>query len=182
MPLGPGAANVLHDIAAVKSGSIQEPQCGQRLLVGSPGDLPVLDQIQQVSPDRLRSQDFRAFTEVPGKAGHVVDVKLDRFRGQVPQFHVLDHALPQWSHHWTFRETEISETGKVLKLCLTNGGSANRNIRNRPYRRTGVPTCALRSGGTSPQRRDQSQLPIPSLPRSGLVHNSLFICTKLYRN
>ena len=124
--------------------------------------LPVLDQIQQISPDGLRSQDFRAFTEVPGKAGHVVDVNLDRFLGQVPQFHVLNHALPQWSHHWTFRETEISETGKVLKLCLTNGGSANRNIRNSPYRRTGVlrvlcsPVGRALSGGINHSCRSQA--------------------------
>nr|WP_232103493.1 hypothetical protein [Gimesia algae] len=84
MPLGPGAANVVHDLSAMERVPIQEPQRGQHLLVGSPGDLPVLDQVQQVSSDGLRSQGFRAFTEVPGKTGHVVDIKNDRFRGQVP--------------------------------------------------------------------------------------------------
>ena len=63
-----------------------------------PGDLPLLDQVEQVGADVLGPELFGRGVEVLGEIGDPLDVASDRLGGQVVEDQVLGHATAQRRH------------------------------------------------------------------------------------
>jgi hypothetical protein len=59
---------------------------------------PLICQVQLIVTDFFWTQQFRRFAEVTGKQGDMQNVRRLSVRRQVPNLHVLDHALPEECH------------------------------------------------------------------------------------
>jgi hypothetical protein len=51
-----------------------------------------------VGADLVGTESLRRLAEVVGEAGDLLDVRLLRVRREIPEAHVLQHALAQWCH------------------------------------------------------------------------------------
>jgi hypothetical protein len=88
-----GATDAYHNPFAVESDFVEELQGGNGLVVVAPGDVPFLDEEEQIGTDLLSAQRLGGSTEVECERGHSRDVDRDRPGGEVAEFHVLDHSL-----------------------------------------------------------------------------------------
>ena len=87
-----GANNAYEDPLPTEDDFVEEPQGGDGLIVDTPGDLLLLDEVEQVGADLLPPQNLRAPPEVAGEMGNPRDVDFNRTGGEVAEFHLLDHA------------------------------------------------------------------------------------------
>ena len=78
---------------------VEEPEGGDGLVVDAPGDVLLLDEVEEVGADVVAARGLRA--SVPkwrAKVRDARDVGLDGPGGEVPELHVLDHAAAQRCH------------------------------------------------------------------------------------
>ena len=68
------------------------------MLVDVTGDLPLLDQVEQVGADVLGPELVGRGVKVPGEIGDPVDVEADRLGGPIVEDQVLGHATAQRCH------------------------------------------------------------------------------------
>jgi len=98
-PLGLlGANDAYQDTLPTEGDLVEEPQCSDALIVEAPGDLLLLDEMEQVGTDFLAPQNLRAPPVVAGEIGNPRDVDINRPGGQVTELHLLDHATAQGCH------------------------------------------------------------------------------------
>jgi hypothetical protein len=76
----------------------EESQSGHHRGTGTGGIALVVFQVQQIILDHLLGERIRRLLRVAGNSYHCCSViPLGVFR-KIPQFHCLDHLLPQWCH------------------------------------------------------------------------------------
>jgi hypothetical protein len=78
--------------------AVEELEGEAGLLVDVTGDLPLLDQVEQVGADVLGPELVGRGVKVPGEIGDPVDVEADRLGGPVVEDQVLGHATAQRCH------------------------------------------------------------------------------------
>lgn len=65
-PLGlPGAGDADEDVVASEGDLVEESECGSCLVVDAPGDLLVLDEVEEVGADVFASEELGRPPEVP---------------------------------------------------------------------------------------------------------------------
>jgi hypothetical protein len=74
---------MLDDPVPLKGGAVQKAQGADGLVEAAPRDLLLLDQIQLVSADLLRSELFRGPMEVTGEQRDAFDVRLLGLHGVI---------------------------------------------------------------------------------------------------
>jgi len=90
-----GASDAYHHSFAVEGGFVEELQGGDGLVVDAPGDLFLLDKVEQVGTDFFSTEGSRRSAEIASETSGSHDVGFDRPGGEVTEFHVLDHSLAQ---------------------------------------------------------------------------------------
>jgi len=75
-------------------GQVEKLHRGNILVDSFRRELALVEQIELILADGFEVQHLGALAEIAGEAGYVVDVVFLRFRGQVAQLHVFQHALP----------------------------------------------------------------------------------------
>jgi hypothetical protein len=83
---------------AAERDSVEKAQRTDRLVEGAPGGVLVLDEMDLVGTDLLRTELLRRLTEVASEAGDMVDVRLLRSEGVVAQTQILEHPLAKRGH------------------------------------------------------------------------------------
>jgi hypothetical protein len=77
---------------------LKEAQGGDGLVVGGPGGLLVVQEVEDVTVGVVEAELVGGLAEVAGELAEVVDVDLDASRGAIAEPEVLDEALTQGSH------------------------------------------------------------------------------------
>ena len=72
-----GASDTLEKVIPPKGDVVEEAECGDGLIVIAPGDVPLLDQVDEVGADLGLAQKFGRLAEVLGEGGDALDVDLD---------------------------------------------------------------------------------------------------------
>ena len=98
--------------------SEQKSQSAHRLIERAPADFPFFDQMQLKSADIFGSGLFRGFFEECGEASDVVRVGVDGLLRQIPDGHILGHALNRrcgaplpWCHQRVSPGLSENQTG-----------------------------------------------------------------------
>ena len=90
--------DLLHEPVPLEGAGVKELQRRGSLRERRPGEFPLVQQVQLISPDFLRSQLVRRLAKVTGEIGHGVCVNEDRVRGVVPKPEILGHSSEQFGH------------------------------------------------------------------------------------
>ena len=77
---------------------VEEPEGGDGLVVDAPGDVLLLDEVEEVGADLVGPEGLGRLAEMVGEGGDARDVDLDGPGGEVAEFHVLDHSAAQRCH------------------------------------------------------------------------------------
>src|SRR5262249_418602 len=93
-----GAGDLFDDPLLAQGDAVEEWEGQAGLLLDVAGDLPLLDQVEQVGADVLGPELVGRGVKVPGEVGDPVDVEADRLGGEVVEDQVLGHATAQRSH------------------------------------------------------------------------------------
>src|SRR5512135_827027 len=86
-----GAGDAVQGFVPTEGDPVEEPEGGDGLVVIAPGDVLLLDEMDEVGADLGRA-------EVACEGGDPLDVDLDGPGGEVAELQVLDHALAQRCH------------------------------------------------------------------------------------
>jgi hypothetical protein len=78
-----GAGDLFDDPLPAQCDAVKEPKGKAGLLVDVTGDLPLLDQVEEVEANVLGPELVGRGVDVPGEIGDPVDVEADRLGGQV---------------------------------------------------------------------------------------------------
>ena len=137
-----GAGDLLDDPLPAQGDAVEELEGQAGLLVDVPGDLSLLDQVEQVGADVLGPEVFGRGVEVLGEIGDPVDVESDRLGGQVVEDQVLGHATAQRRH------------GQLPSRWMRADGKSVRRLHDRgaePGRERGCEDGAPGEGGGASQ-------------------------------
>ena len=93
-----GASDALQDARAFEGDLVEELQRGDGLVVDGPGDVLLLDEVEEVGADVVGAEGFGRASEMAGEGADAGDVGLDGPGGEVPELHVVDHAAAQRCH------------------------------------------------------------------------------------
>ena len=86
------------DVVAAQGLAEEESQGATGQFIVVVGDVPLLEEMEQVGADLFGAEEVGAGVEVEGEAGDGSDVGLDGRRGEVAAGHVVDHAAAQGCH------------------------------------------------------------------------------------
>ena len=93
-----GAGDLLDDLFPAQGDAVEELQRLAGLLVDTPGDLSLLEQMEQIGADVLGPEVFGRGVEVLGEIGDPLDVASGRLGGEVVEGQVLGHTTAQRRH------------------------------------------------------------------------------------
>ena len=93
-----GRGDARGDIVAAQGLAVEEAQGAAGLVIVAHGDVPLLEEMEQVVADVFGAEVIGRGVEVAGEAGDASDVGLDGRRGEVAEGHVVDHAAAQGCH------------------------------------------------------------------------------------
>ena len=131
-----GAGDLLDDPLPAQGDAVEELEGEAGLLVDVPGDLPLLDQVEQVGADVLGPEVFGRGVEVLGEIGDPLDVASDRLGGQVVEDQVLGHAAAQRRHgqlpsRWCARTGSPSAASMIEERSRAGSGAVRTGRRER---------------------------------------------------
>jgi hypothetical protein len=95
-PLGAGDAR--EEFVPAEGDVVEEAEGTDRLVVIAPGDVLLLDEMDEIGADLGRAQVFGRLAEMACEGSDPLDVDPDRRGREVAEPRVLDHALAQRSH------------------------------------------------------------------------------------
>jgi hypothetical protein len=93
----PGAADALHDPLALECDLVEEPECSDGLVVIAPGDVLLLNEVNEAGADLVGSEGLGRPAKVSCEGGDSLEVDLDCLGREVSEFHVLDHSTAKLS-------------------------------------------------------------------------------------
>src|SRR5271157_1737507 len=93
-----GRATSADDPVPAQGDAVEELEGKAGLLVDVRGDLPLLNQVEQVGADVLGPELVGRGVKVPGEISDPADVGPDRLGGTVAEDQVLGHATAQRGH------------------------------------------------------------------------------------
>ena len=107
-----GAGDALEDLVPPEGDVVEEAECGDGLVVIAPGDVPLLDQVDEVGADLGLAQEFGRLAEVLGEGGDALDVDLDGPGARLRSFmsSIIRGAAVSWRAprlRWSGRETAL---------------------------------------------------------------------------
>jgi len=94
-----GAGHFLDDPMHTQGYAVEELQGGANLAVVAPGDVTLLDEVEQVRADLFGPEVLGRGVEVPGVTGDAADVLSDRPRREIAEDHVLGHTATKRCHN-----------------------------------------------------------------------------------
>ena len=129
-PLGlPGADEVLEGRGAAQGDVVEEAEGLEVEVVIAPGDMALLDQVEQEGADVLGPERLGGLAEVPGEACDAVDVDADGAGREVAEVHVLGHAEPERSHGVPPSGVEAFTGGNCLRNSTRRSEAHSRERR-----------------------------------------------------
>ena len=93
-----GAGDFLDDPIHTQGYAVEELQGRANLAVVAPGDVMLLDEVEQVRADLFGPEALGRGVEVPGATGNAVNVLSDRPRREIAEDHVLGHTAAKRCH------------------------------------------------------------------------------------
>jgi hypothetical protein len=93
-----GLGNLQIEPGALQCLGVDELQGGPMHLIRAPGNLLILDCVQQIPPHLLWPQFLRGPVEEDSEILHHWGVTLDRAFGKIPQLQIANHAFAQFRH------------------------------------------------------------------------------------
>jgi hypothetical protein len=93
-----GAFDALQNPLSFEGDLVEELECGDGLVVDAPGDVLLLDQVEEVGADVVGPEGFGRPAEVAGEGGDPHGIGGDGPGGEVPELHVVDHPASQRCH------------------------------------------------------------------------------------
>ena len=146
-----GAGDLLDDLFPAQGDAVEELQGQAGLLVDVPGDLSLLDQMEQVGADVLGPEVFGRGVEVLGEIGDPLDVASDRLGGEVVEDQVLGHPTAQ-RRHGRAPFSMVRADGKSVRRLHDRGAAAGVRERGSEDRARGGGRRGESGRGLRPRR------------------------------
>ena len=93
-----GALDALQDALSFEGDLVEEPEGGDGLVVDAPGDLLLLDEVEEVGADLVGPEGLGRAAEMACECGDPHGIGVDGPGGEVPELHVVDHPAAQRCH------------------------------------------------------------------------------------